>query len=708
MTTVDALLPCRLFDVEVSLGAHDGLSVVEQFLLRAIATAATTVDELATAFALPQRLVLDTLIDLLGRGLVDTTDDGRLEAHASVLGAMGDPAQPKPEWFKRFQSANLPEPQVLHLVQDLVAGEVFRATRFPQTDRAGLPAMPESAFVPEIADIPRTTLLAAVTHALRDKGGADATRGGLREELARIPTGARVLEVHPRRAGPVGGPSSHIAFRRAMLPIQLIGEERGEDQPPRIAVTSPVTIPRWVRKSIASALDSLWHQGYGRGPGQFFERIESRLIQSPTADRDMLATPAEILRQFQASFSSSDAPEQQHLHRAVACDHARPALEYLASHACRARVVEGTAGTFRAEAIAALNAARQQVVLACPWLRELGRAVDMQEAVRGALQRGVNVVLVWGIRSDAHEEDDAQPFLSQTEIESRSWPGALVLASKSAQSHAKAIIQDLDIVTVCSANFLNATATKRGREVGVQIMLGDGNRVSLPAQSVLTGLRRLIPDYIVQARCLQAPLVFGREEATAPFTIGPRILPPQLDIGEIGVHTWQTAWDATRDHLVAAAESARTAAEPIFDAQHRELFVWATATGARRIGIASHRVSPHGLSDQVAGHLLAALGRGAVVRLSFDSDEANDMDPIAQERINRLCAAGAQAAILPTHAKFLVCDDWAIVSSYNFLSADPTLRSAHELGVRLFDPTLVEELWRLLDPARDADLPATT
>lgn len=693
MTTVDALLPCRLFDVEVSLGAHDGLSVLEQFLLRAIATETSTIDGLATAFALPQRLVLDTVIDLLGRGLVDVMGDGRLEAHASVVEAMGDPAQPTADWFKCFQSASLPEPQVLYLIQDLVAGEVFRATRFPRTERTGLPAMPENALVPEIADIPRATLLAAVTHALRDKGGADATMGGLKGDLPRMPPGVRVLEVHPLRAGP----SSHIDFRRAMLPVQIVGEDRGEDQPPRIAVTSPLTVPRWVRKSIASALDSLWHQGYGRGSGQFFDKLASRLTQLPTSDRDMLATPSDVLRRFQDAFSSGDTPEEQHIRRAAACDQARPALEHLAGHACHARIIQGTARTFREQAIAALKSAKQQVVLACPWLRELGRAADLQEAVRHALQRGINVVLVWGIDSKAQDASDVLAFLSRTETESRGGPGALVLANRGAQSHAKAIVQDLDVVTVCSANFLNASATKRVREVGVQILLDGSDRVSLPAQAVLVGLRRLIPDYVVQARCLQAPLAFGREEATAAFALGPTILPPRLDIGELGVHPWQVAWDATRDQLVAAAESARTAAEPVFDAQHREFFVWAAATGARRIGVATHRVSPHGLSHQITDHLLAALARGAEVRLSYDSDEANEMDSIARARVERLCAAGAHTQTLPTHAKFLVCDDWAIVSSYNFLSADPGLRSAHELGVRLFDPERVEELWNLLE-----------
>lgn len=61
-----------------------------------------------------------------------------------------------------------------------------------------------------------------------------------------------------------------------------------------------------------------------------------------------------------------------------------------------------------------------------------------------------------------------------------------------------------------------------------------------------------------------------------------------------------------------------------------------------------------------------------------------------------IAAGGAATAGLPSHAKVLVCDEWAIVSSYNFLSADPGLRSAHELGLQVFDDAAVDFLWELM------------
>src|ERR1041384_565109 len=66
------------------------------------------------------------------------------------------------------------------------------------------------------------------------------------------------------------------------------------------------------------------------------------------------------------------------------------------------------------------------------------------------------------------------------------------------------------------------------------------------------------------------------------------------------------------------------------------------------------------------------------------------------DRLTRLRRAGAEIMDLASHGKILVCDDWAIVSSYNFLSADPGLRSAHELGLQVFDAAIVEQLWEFL------------
>jgi hypothetical protein len=62
-----------------------------------------------------------------------------------------------------------------------------------------------------------------------------------------------------------------------MLLAHISGEHRGDDAPPRIRIVGPSAIPNWVRNSIGSVLDGLWLRGFGRGQGQFFDRIAGRL-----------------------------------------------------------------------------------------------------------------------------------------------------------------------------------------------------------------------------------------------------------------------------------------------------------------------------------------------------------------------------------------------------------------------------------------------
>lgn len=482
-----------------------------------------------------------------------------------------------------------------------------------------------------------------------------------------------------------------------MILAHVEGEPRGDDEPPRINILGPAAVPRRVRKSIASALDGLWLRGFGRGQEQFFDRVARRFSLPTRLEAEAVHSPDQTLARLDELLSAEGDPVQAHAALLAACDEARPAIEQLASHVADAEVMVGPAALFREEALKALRDARQQVVFACPWIRQLGRAEDLQDAFRDALQRGVNVVVVWGIdESRLEASEPATAFLATTEQDARGWPGALILASRGAHSHAKVIAQDLDWVLVSSSNFLNSDPSKRDREVGVRLSLAADESVSLPAQTVLSWVRRLIPDYLVQERCVEAPLLLGRLERRVPFAFGTSIMSPQTELGDVGLGAWRAAWQTRRTELAEAVLLGREGVMPVFDAQHRDLFVRAAATAKRRFGVASHRVTTHGLSEQVVSYLLGALENNVEVRISHDSASILDAEPEAVARLERVAGAGAAIAALPSHAKVLVCDDWAIVSSYNFLSADPGMRSAHELGLQVFDSAAVDALWELV------------
>lgn len=691
----DALLACRRFSVEVTLGPHDGLTIIEQFVLRSILLGADRVESLVGVLGLPPRMLLDTSIDLLSRGLIDVAPDGPLEVHSSVKEAIGDPTLPRKDWYLVFQSADLPEPRLITLFQDLVAGEVFLARRLPILERQRLPMMPENADVPDLDEIPQGILLSAVTQALRSRAPVDP-QGDLQGEVPVLPRDARVLRVRLRRSGPSGGPVSHVDTSRVLVPVQIQVRDRGDLEPPDVRILGPSLIPSRARRTIESTLTHLWLREFGRGPDQFFDRINKSLMVAADEDVAPLVDPNVAINHFDTMLTDSvKPPDQKHKELMLLDSAIGPTLEDLARQAAFSEVIAGTANQFRSAALEALENAKQQVVLACPWIRQIGRSAELQDALRNAIRRGLTIVLIWGIdRNPAPDLDPAWVFLRELELESRKTTGALLFSRRGAISHAKVIISDMDWALVSSCNFLNTDSDRRTREIGIRIRNGDDG-VPLPLQTVLAWTRRLLPDYRVRERCLDSPLLFNRTEARQPTPVGENILPPQLDLGTIGLQAWDSAWQRRRSEFGELHQLTRSAVVPIIDARHREILVHAISHANSRIGIVSHQVTIHGFSESIVEALLNARSRGVSVRISHDVNAYADADPAVRTRLGRIANAGAIVTALDNHAKFLVCDSWALVSSHNFLSLDPGLRSAHELGLQVFHPDAVEALWTL-------------
>ncbi len=688
----DVLLPCRRFAVEVTLGPHDGLTLVEQFVLRAILAGASRIESLAELLGLPPRMLLDTTIDLLSRGLLDVAADGALAAHETVANAVGDPTLPKKDWFLAFQSADLPEPRTIALFQDLVAGEVFLARRLPFIERQRLPTLPENADVLDLDEVPQGVLLSAVSQALRSRVPT-SPQDDLRGETPPLPRDSRVLQVRLRRSGPSGGPVSHVDATRTLVPLQVQARDNGSTDPPEVRILGPSIVPSRARRNIESTLARLWLNNFGRGAGQFFDRLKTSPAEVIDRRDDGLSDPEGALARFDSLLSESSAPEVRHKELAVLDGKLWSSLEVLAGHRCDSRVVSGTARAFLDAALEALRNAKQQVLLSCPWIRLIGRSSELQASLKEAVRRGITVVLVWGIdRSVPPEVDQAWTFLRELERDAREQDGAILVAARGAESHAKLIVADMSWALVSSCNFLNSDPDRNTGEVGVRITSTDG-AVPLSLQAMLSWARRLLPDYRIRERCLDAPLLFGMTEARLAPALGQTVLPPQTDLGSIGVQAWTAAWQRRRSELEAMRGPAQMAVLPVMDARHREILIDAVTRAKARIGIASHQVTIHGLSESLLEALLGACARGVAIRILHDAIVGADMDPAARERLQRISSAGATVTSRESHAKFLVCDEWALVSSHNFLSLDPGVRSAHELGVQIFARDAVDRLW---------------
>ncbi len=562
--------------------------------------------------------------------------------------------------------------------------------RIPPLERQRLPLMPENTTVPAPDELPAGVLLTAVTQAMRARRARDAAGSELQGDP--LPRDARILNVRVRRAKGPTNSGGHVGSQRLLLQSVINATERSEDEPPRVTILEPVGLPTLVRRRISSALDDLWMRGFGRGSGQFFQKIK---VAGPSTEEDELAIvalPTAVIARMGALLAS-DAPDPTTVHAEFAAleARARPAVELLAAYSAEPTLVSATAAGFQDAAIRALGTAKQQVVLACPWIGQLGNPGRIQEAFRSALERGTNVVLVWGIDTGPPVVDASWRFLQRLADDTRPSSGSLIFASRGAGSHAKAIVCDLEWAVVSSCNFLNASGDRKTNELGVHLRSGPDGVVPLGLQAILAWIRRIIPDYRVQERCLDDPMLFGRSERRGSVLLDVQpVAPPNLLFGATGVATWRRACESRTSYVRGLAAAASGAAVPIHDGEHRELLVQAISAATKRLRINSHRVTTRGLSEPLVDALERAARRGVEVRVIHG---AADLEPAARLRLERLASSGISVEARDTHAKVVVCDDWALVTSFNFLSVEPGTRSARELGVQVHDQSMLDALW---------------
>ncbi|KYF82477.1 hypothetical protein BE17_29265 [Sorangium cellulosum] len=343
----------------------------------------------------------------------------------------------------------------------------------------------------------------------------------------------------------------------------------------------------------------------------------------------------------------------------------------------------------------ALAEAKQQVVLACPWVNRL--ALDeVRDQIEGAVASGVLVCLLWGMQRGDSLDEETKRFLGR--LAQHPSGGRMVAAERPAVSHAKVIACDHDWLIVSSCNFLNSGPDRTTDEVGVRLtsppprVEADPNdqrtAPSHPISEILRWVRDIMPDFRLRARIIDSPALLGMSERSQRAPTVDTILPPRLDLNDqmrqLSTKLWSREWRQRVAQLRRQLEAARPVAIPVRDVEHRELFLYALEHAERRLHLESPDVAAAGLSAPVVDALKRARARGVDVRLRYQKREIAGEEGDARWR--SLAEAGVGLTTADTHAKLLVCDDWAVVGSFNFLSFAG--RGRGELGVRIFDAEL--------------------
>ncbi len=689
MAIQQALLPCRRFDVLVSYHAFDGLTPLEANALRAIAAGARSVDMLVEHLGIPQRLVLDVCIDLLAAGAIEIDGDGALVASAAALERMGSCQSPKAGWEASFATSAAPPPAVVPLMQEMVSGQVFRAIPRQSDFRRGLHMLPVDPDLPPLDAIGRTELLAAVlARPIRLAGPAPTT-----DVDDFRPRRARIGEVRMRRFD-VGSDPAQPALHTSIQQVQvdIVGTLLEEGMPPRFAVLGPDTIPAAFRQRIGTGLAALWDRGSGRGPGQVFDilRFDSTEAEAFSVRAELPDVAVDRLdAALEAIGSAAQVADHEHL---LALERDAGAAVLRAVGACAgAALVDGAAAHHDALR-EALETASEQVVVACPWVRRLEDPM-VRRMFRGAVERGIRLGIVWGIAADEPLPSGLALLRDELAPEHR---GRLRFAERASRSHAKVIVCDHSWAIVTSSNFLSSSPDRVTSELGVRLSSPpprfdpdpSDTRVasSHPITEVLRWTRSAVPDYRVARDLVDSPVLFGLTSAMRRVAEPPPIIPP--DTMPLAQRLWRDEWTKRVAEFRGQLERARPYAMPVDSASHRDLMFDAIATARRRVLIESPVVTQAATSAPFVEVVLEARQRGVDVAIRFA--EREPAGPEGDARWASLAAAGVRAIKADTHAKVLVCDDWAVVTSFNFLSFEG--RRRRELGIQVVHAELAERI----------------
>ncbi len=288
---------------------------------------------------------------------------------------------------------------------------------------------------------------------------------------------------------------------------------------------------------------------------------------------------------------------------------------------------------------------------------------QLRDSIIGALQRGVDVDLLWGYvdgRAGAEPTRDLLRWLRQLSYDGR--PSSLRFNSRPSDSHAKLMLWDRsDGTAACvgSYNWLSA--------------MFDGADANLPLNATI---RTLEPAIVASlARCAAGLW----SSATDPLsTAGDRWRRIASSLEQASLHV--------------DSSSANANVRLVLDRDHEPLLYDWTTKAQSRLLVASHKLGP--ISEARLVNANRARPGSFDYKVVFGRA---GRDETWREGVTKtvVAANGVARHVKGFHGKALVSDRSACVSSYNFLSADPfgTDQDAREIGLAIDGIIAADWIW---------------
>ena len=672
-TPFEVYLPCDVLTVKVQVGPQEHLSSLEKLFLEAIYESVNHFHELIDLFGIGHRPTLDLVYDLWRKGyLVLDLAQGAVHLDSRVKVLFSD-----------------------NRLDELAGGESTDEIREVMLDKISGHVLPVNG----LRRPPPNHMITPAEHL--DVGIQDITTADLLSALRKV---VDAEEQHGRRKKVL---SAHLSIsqldstrEKRWLPIHLECTSDEQANSLVVRVIDGGSLPMRARAKVAEriklSIEDL--------PTSSFVKyvLKNAIVSAPSLPDidDVLHRLNEKIKGLATVDPSLHTQRQEQLD--VVADEYE---EWLTEHHHAKVTTETIIGHDEHSEVATdlIRNARRQVLLVCPWL-SYDAVSRLRSVVGNALNRGVQVFLLWGIRSD----DELNQKIRNVLVELRHrYPALFFVSQRSSRTHAKLVVQDDRKALVTSFNFLYPSNPDT-MEVGVLVSTCDDAVSCPPLENLLYWARSTYPEFTAAQSLYLTREDFSRATVadTSPAlclqrpvspVIDPQSGPMNEELFTTALRLWKRSWIEYLSKARTLGTPPTTTAQVLIDGQHRDILWRALRTAEKRILVASDQLGPEVVDGRFLQTLEERLSCGVFVALVYrrlskhiDIGNANPMAQLAD--LQNRYSGQLQYVEAQNHAKILMFDDVVVVSSFNFLSFEgyyeerrPAIRRKQrsEIGIML-------------------------
>ncbi|WP_225076842.1 hypothetical protein [Streptomyces sp. CoT10] len=654
--SLELSLPCRVITLNVQLGPAKGGTTLEALVSEAIKLQHDTTRSLADFFAIPEPVIGDVVHSLWNGGWIwidfDTGRIGLTERERSV-----DPASDPGARTERREYLYEPLSQLVFSQRE--------GTRRPHRDQLEVPADAEVSLT--LADTAPAELRGAVQR--------------LMLEEQRTASDSVVLSVLPAGLGE----RQDASLRWVSLKVGVATNENTG----RLFVQAADPTSTWPVQAVARLSNRLadyverWPQS--RFSNQLRSRATEQLERFPGVQSLLGRLTEDLERPVKQDKIASWRDRQNSL--AASARSISQHLDTLSRLRARADLLTNSPARLAALR-AVIGQAKQQLVVVCPAVRAASLRMLIDSGVERALDRNVQLVLLWG---PAGKGTLPAPVVAQLTAWRSRFPGQLTVPESAAQISANLVIADNQAALVGSDGLLDS---RDSALAAAWIRATEAGRAARPPQAVLELLawaRSRCPDWVLGRTILTAAELADRprDAVTVSRDLSFPAIPENADAALMPM--WRNSWVEYRNMLaeaVRAVPEGQPVVELLMDGEIAEAVADAVSESTRRLAIADDSTDALPLRNKLLADMDDKRLQGVTVRVDCPPPPEDSADPLFHRIPNGFRAPG------PPRGRVVVADDQVILGSARPLTAPLHAGAARrsQIVLRIHSRTLSDEM----------------